>query len=112
MEAIGEGVKNLSVGQRITAAGGLYTWADKFVARAAALVPLPDDNFRATLDQSPINATRQCDGCITVHTDAATRHGATVKEIAETLGIAIAANAGAALVYSVRAMDAFSVKHP
>ena len=57
-----------------------------------------------------VAVTRQCDGCITVHTDAAAKQGATREEIAEALGVAIAVNAGAALVYSARVMDAFSVK--
>ncbi len=52
---------------------------------------------------------RQCDGCITVHTDAAVKHGATQEEIAEALGVAIAVNAGAALVYSSRVMDAYAL---
>ena len=51
--------------------------------------------------------TRQCDGCITVHTDAAVKSGATREEVAEALGVAIALNAGAALVYSARVMDAY-----
>ena len=54
--------------------------------------------------------TRQCDGCITVHTSAAIRHGATREELAEALGVAVAVNAGAALVYSARAMDAYAAK--
>jgi AhpD family alkylhydroperoxidase len=49
----------------------------------------------------------RCDGCITVHTEAAIKHGAAKEEIAEALGVAIAINAGAALVYSTRVMDAF-----
>ena len=57
-----------------------------------------------------VAVTRQCDGCITVHTDAAVKHGATREEIAEALGVAIAVNAGAALVYSARVMDAYSAK--
>lgn len=57
-----------------------------------------------------VAVTRQCDGCITIHTDAALKHGATKEEIAEALGVAIAVNAGAALVYSTRVMDAVSVK--
>ena len=55
-----------------------------------------------------IAVTRQCDGCITVHTDAAMKQGATRGEIAEALGVAIAVNAGAALVYSARVMDAYA----
>ena len=49
----------------------------------------------------------RCDGCITVHADAARKLGATKEELAEALGVAIAINAGAALVYSTRTMDAF-----
>jgi len=55
-----------------------------------------------------VAVTRQCDGCIAVHTDAAVKQGATPEEIAEALGVAITVNAGAALVYSSRVMDAIS----
>jgi AhpD family alkylhydroperoxidase len=57
-----------------------------------------------------VAVTRQCDGCITIHTDAAIRQGATREEIMEALGVAIAINAGATLVYSSRAMDAYTFK--
>ncbi len=57
-----------------------------------------------------VAVTRQCDGCIVVHTDAALQHGATREEIAEALGVAIAVNAGAALIYSSRVMDAYTAK--
>lgn len=50
--------------------------------------------------------TLRCDGCITVHSKAARNAGATREEIAEALGVAIALNAGAALVYSTRTLDA------
>ena len=53
-----------------------------------------------------VAVTARCDGCIAVHTEAAIRHGATKEEIAEALGVAVAVNAGAALVYSTRVMDA------
>lgn len=52
----------------------------------------------------------RCDGCIVVHTDAAIKAGATREEIAEALGVAIAINAGAALVYTTRTLDAFAAK--
>jgi AhpD family alkylhydroperoxidase len=55
-----------------------------------------------------VAVTTRCDGCITVHVAEALKHGATREEIAEALGVAIAMNAGAALVYSARAMDAVS----
>ena len=51
--------------------------------------------------------TLRCDGCITVHSAAARQRGATKEEIAEVLGVAVAVNAGAAVVYSTRALDAF-----
>lgn len=57
-----------------------------------------------------VAVTRQCDGCITIHTDAAIKHGATREEIVETLGVAISVNAGAALVYSTRVLDAYQAK--
>ena len=52
----------------------------------------------------------RCDGCIVVHTEAAMRAGATREEIAEALGTATAVNAGAALVYSTRVLDAYAAK--
>ena len=57
-----------------------------------------------------VAVTRQCDGCITVHTEAALKAGATKEELVEALGVAIAVNAGAALVYSARTLDAFTAK--
>jgi AhpD family alkylhydroperoxidase len=53
-----------------------------------------------------VAVTLRCDGCIMVHTEAALRHGATDEEIAEALGVAVAMNAGATLVYSTRVLDA------
>jgi AhpD family alkylhydroperoxidase len=50
--------------------------------------------------------TTHCDGCITIHTDKALKAGATREEIAEALGVAMAMNAGAALIYSLRTLDA------
>jgi AhpD family alkylhydroperoxidase len=54
-----------------------------------------------------VAVTVRCDGCITVHTEAAARYGATREEIAEALAVATAVNAGAALVYSARVLDAY-----
>jgi AhpD family alkylhydroperoxidase len=51
--------------------------------------------------------TLRCDGCITVHSAAARQRGATREELAEVLGVAVSVNAGAAVVYSTRALDAF-----
>ena len=57
-----------------------------------------------------VAVTRQCDGCIVTHTDAAIKEGATKEEIVEALAVAVAVNAGAALIFSSRVMDAFDSK--
>jgi AhpD family alkylhydroperoxidase len=57
-----------------------------------------------------VAVTTRCDGCITFHTDAALQAGASKEEIAEALGVAMAMNAGAALIYSLRVMDAVAAK--
>jgi AhpD family alkylhydroperoxidase len=49
----------------------------------------------------------RCDGCITVHSAEARKHGASKEEIAEALGVAITVNAGAAIVYTSRTLDAY-----
>jgi AhpD family alkylhydroperoxidase len=59
-----------------------------------------------------IAVTTRCDGCIGVHTKRAIKAGATRQEIAETLGVAIALNAGAALTYSARVLDAYAAIGP
>lgn len=53
-----------------------------------------------------VAVTTRCDGCIAVHTRNAVQHGASKAEIAEALGVAIALNAGAALTYSARVLEA------
>ena len=57
-----------------------------------------------------VAVTTHCDGCIVVHTEAALKAGATKEEIGEALGVAVAMNAGAALVYSTRVLDAADAK--
>jgi AhpD family alkylhydroperoxidase len=59
-----------------------------------------------------VAVTTRCDGCIAVHSQRALENGATKEEIAEALGVAIAMNAGAALVYSARALDAVDASVP
>lgn len=59
-----------------------------------------------------VAVTTRCDGCITTHTAEALKHGATREEIAEALGVAVTLNAGAALVYSARVMDAVEAYKP
>ena len=53
-----------------------------------------------------VAVTTRCDGCIAAHAAAARKAGVTEQELSEALGTAIALNAGAAYVYSLRALDA------
>ncbi|WP_372085063.1 carboxymuconolactone decarboxylase family protein [Tistrella mobilis] len=53
-----------------------------------------------------VAVTTRCDGCIAVHSKAALELGASRDEIAEALGVAVALNAGAAVTYSARVLDA------
>jgi AhpD family alkylhydroperoxidase len=57
-----------------------------------------------------VAVTTRCDGCIVFHTDAALQAGASREEISEALGVAVAMNAGAALIYSSRVLDAVESK--
>ena len=54
-----------------------------------------------------VAVTTRSDGCIAAHTKAAIDLGATREEVAEALGVAVAMNAGAAVTYAGRVMDAF-----
>jgi AhpD family alkylhydroperoxidase len=54
-----------------------------------------------------VAVTLRCDGCITVHSAEARKQGARKEEIAEALGVAVTVNAGAAIVYSTRTLDAY-----
>jgi AhpD family alkylhydroperoxidase len=54
-----------------------------------------------------VAVTLRCDGCITTHVDLARKQGASADEITDALGIAVMVNAGAAMVYSARTLDAF-----
>ena len=53
-----------------------------------------------------VAVTTRCDGCIVFHSEAALKAGASKEEISEALGVAVAMNAGAALIYSTRVLDA------
>ena len=79
---------------------GLMTM-DKAAAKTGRLEPKVHE-----LIALAVAVTTRCDGCITTHVDAALKQGASREEIAEALGVAVALNAGAALVYSARVLDA------
>jgi AhpD family alkylhydroperoxidase len=53
-----------------------------------------------------VAVTTRCDGCIASHAQAARKAGVTEAELAEALSTAISLNAGAAYLYSLRAMEA------
>jgi AhpD family alkylhydroperoxidase len=54
-----------------------------------------------------IAITRECDGCIAAHARGAARRGATVAEVTEMIGVAIAMNGGPGTVWGPRALAAF-----
>ena len=80
---------------------GGYLMASGAGAKTAHL----DEKTRQLISLA-VAVTTRCDGCISVHSKKAIENGASKEEIAEALGVAIAMNAGAALVYSARALDA------
>lgn len=65
-----------------------------------------DDKTRELISLA-VAVTTHCDGCIAVHANAAYKLGITKEEIIEAIGVAVAMNTGAAMVYSARVLDAF-----
>ena len=59
IDALGEGVTGLEVGQRVAAGGTFGVWAEYFIANAAALIPVADaipDEVAAQLVSMPFSA--------------------------------------------------------
>ncbi|MGE4367336.1 zinc-binding dehydrogenase [Thermomonas sp.] len=59
VDALGEGVEGLAVGQRVATPAGRGTWAEYFIAPARMTVPLPDgipDETAAQLMAMPLSA--------------------------------------------------------
>jgi NADPH2:quinone reductase len=59
VDALGEGVDTLTVGQRVATGGTFGVWAEYFVTKAAGLVPVPDamnDESAAQLISMPFSA--------------------------------------------------------
>jgi NADPH2:quinone reductase len=59
IDALGDGVSGLKIGQRIAVSGVHGTWAEYFIAKAASVVPLPDsisDETAAQLVSMPLSA--------------------------------------------------------
>lgn len=59
IDALGEGVTGLEVGQRVATGGTFGVWAEYFIAKAAALIPVSDaipDEVAAQLVSMPFSA--------------------------------------------------------
>lgn len=54
-----------------------------------------------------IGVAVRCDPCITFHSEAARKHGATREEIMETVGMAIYMGAGPSVMYAAQAVEAY-----
>ena len=52
--------------------------------------------------------TTGCPYCIELHTKAAKKAGASLEEVAESIFVAVALNAGAALAHGVNALNAYT----
>lgn len=53
----------------------------------------------------------ECDGCIAAHAHAAVRHGASLEEAADAIGVTFLMGGGPASIYGPRAFAAFSEFH-
>jgi AhpD family alkylhydroperoxidase len=92
--------------------GELRRYAPKAMEGYAALASSGDkavylDGKTRELIALAVAVTTRCDGCIASHVEAAQKFGASREEISEALGVAIALNAGAALIYSSRVLDCY-----
>lgn len=59
VEALGEGVEHLQVGQRVASGGAFGAWAEQYVAPARGLIPVPEsipDEVAAQLVSMPFSA--------------------------------------------------------
>lgn len=100
------------LGNTRKAAGALAKASPKLVAAYQGLAGVQNgagalDARTRELIALAVAVTTRCDGCIASHANAARQAGVTEAELADALGTAMALNAGAAYVYSVRAMEAF-----
>ncbi len=64
VDALGEGVEHLTIGQSVVTGGTLGVWSEYFIASAAALIPLPDgvpDEVAAQVVAMPFSAVSLLD---------------------------------------------------
>ena len=74
----------------------------------AALAPGALDTRTKELIALALAVSSECDGCIAAHAHAAVRHGATLEEAAEAIGVTILMNGGPGTIYGPRAYAAVS----
>lgn len=58
-----------------------------------------------------LSVNTECDGCIAAHAHAAARHGASLQEAAEAIGVCFLMQGGPATTYGPRAYAAFAEFH-
>jgi len=73
----------------------------------AAFAPGVIDVKTKELIALAIGVIERCDGCIASHAEAAARAGASRREAAEAIGVAMLMNGGPATIYGPRAYAAF-----
>jgi AhpD family alkylhydroperoxidase len=73
----------------------------------AAFTPGVLDAKTKELIALAIAVNTQCDGCIASHARAAAKHGATLEEAAEAIGVTLLMGGGPASIYAPRAYAAF-----
>ncbi|MGU3663712.1 carboxymuconolactone decarboxylase family protein [Methylobacterium sp. A49B] len=101
------GAELVSTLGRIGAVSPALLQAHDQLAAATPKEPKLDAKTRELIALA-VAVTTRCDGCIAVHSEAARKAGASREEVVEALGVAVALNAGAALVYTARAFEAFT----
>lgn len=97
-----------SLGQNIGAFGqlnGEVLRGVRTIGGAAAKTRLLEPKVHELIALA-VAVTTRCDGCIASHTKSAIEQGASLEEISEALGVAVALNAGAALVHSAKVIEA------
>jgi NADPH:quinone reductase-like Zn-dependent oxidoreductase len=98
IDALGEGVQGLAIGQRVATASAQGTWAEAFICPAAKLVPMPDalpDESACQLLAMPLSALMLLDdmqlqsGQWIVQNTANGAVGKTLAALAAARGIAV-----------------------
>lgn len=96
IDALGEGVEGLAVGQRVATGGTFGVWSEFFTAKAAALIPVPDavpDEVAAQLVAMPFSALSLLDslgldeGDWLIHNAANGAVGRLVAQLAPARGV-------------------------